>query len=84
MIQLMFLLVGWHYVKQGFGVLSVLSARRAVRYSALRTPAGPRSLFCGLAYAWASPRDPGKQVMESGVLYTSLTQPLGSRASPRK
>ena len=31
MIQLMFLLVGWHYVKQGFGVLSVLSARRGVR-----------------------------------------------------
>ena len=34
MIQLMYLLVGWHYVKQGFGVLTVLSARRKVRVSA--------------------------------------------------
>src|SRR6476469_1989558 len=33
MIQLMFLLVGWHYVKQGFGVLTVLSSRRGVRVS---------------------------------------------------
>ena len=50
MIQLMFLLVGWHYVKQGFGVLTVLSARRGVRLSAARarrrscciaSPAGP-------------------------------------------
>ena len=28
LIQLMFLLVGWHYVKQGFGVMVVLAARR--------------------------------------------------------
>src|ERR1041384_7322845 len=28
MTQLMFLLVGWHYVKQSFGVLTILSARR--------------------------------------------------------
>ena len=27
LIQLMFFLVGWHYGKQGFGVLTVLSAR---------------------------------------------------------
>jgi hypothetical protein len=77
MIQLMFLLVGWHYVKQGFGVLSVLSARRGVRYSALERRLILAHCFAGWAYAWASPRDPGKQVMESGVLYTSLTQPLG-------
>src|SRR5438045_3196221 len=32
MIQGMFFLVGWHYVKQGFGVLAVLSARRGTRF----------------------------------------------------
>ena len=32
MIQLMFLLVGWHYVKQGFGLMTVLAARRQVRF----------------------------------------------------
>src|SRR5215831_3223442 len=31
MVQLMFLLVGWHYAKQGFGVLTTLWARRGVR-----------------------------------------------------
>ncbi len=31
LIQLMFFLVGWHYVKQGFGVMTVLAARRGVR-----------------------------------------------------
>src|SRR4051812_7173735 len=32
MIQLMFLLVGWHYVKQGFGVMIVLAARRGITF----------------------------------------------------
>lgn len=32
-MQLMFILVGWHYVKQGYGVLSVLSAKRGIFYS---------------------------------------------------
>src|SRR5262249_42314823 len=35
LVQLMFLTVGWHYAKQGFGVLTVLSARRGVRFSQL-------------------------------------------------
>ena len=45
MIQLMFLLVGWHYVKQGFGVLTVLSARRGVRD---RARASARSILVPL------------------------------------
>src|ERR1700691_4429985 len=32
LVQAMFLLVGWHYVKQGFGVMTVLAARRGVRF----------------------------------------------------
>ena len=32
MTQLMFLLVGFHYVKQGFGVVTQLSARRGTRF----------------------------------------------------
>jgi len=50
MIQLMFLLVGWHYVKQGFGVLSVLSARRGVRFDALE-----RRVILGHCYAGRTP-----------------------------
>jgi hypothetical protein len=77
MIQLMFLLVGWHYVKQGFGVLSVLSARRGVRYSAAERRAILAHCFAGWAYAWASPADPGKEVVESGVVYRSWPHPPG-------
>jgi hypothetical protein len=75
MTQLMFLLVGWHYVKQGFGVVTVLSARRGVGYG----PGERRSLlahcFAGWAYAWASPFDPGRSVEEKGIVYGTWAQP---------
>jgi len=76
LIQLMFLLVGWHYVKQGFGVLTVLSARRGVRYSAFERRAILAHCFAGWAYAWASPATPAALAEEKGVLYLSLAHPL--------
>jgi hypothetical protein len=76
MIQLMFLLVGWHYVKQGFGVLSVLSARRGVRFDALERRVILAHCFAGWAYAWASPADPGKLVQENGVVFGTIAHPL--------
>ena len=73
--QLMFLLVGWHYVKQGFGVVTVLSARRGQNYG----PAERRILlahcWAGWAYAWASPFDPGRSVEEKGVIYRTWMHP---------
>ena len=77
MIQLMFLLVGWHYVKQGFGVLSVLSARRGVSFSLRERRVILAHCYAGWAYAWASPFDPGKLVEEKGVVYRTLTHPQG-------
>jgi hypothetical protein len=76
LIQLMFLLVGWHYVKQGFGVLTVLSARRGVRYSVLERRALLAHCFAGWAYAWASPATPAAEAEEKGVLYFALAHPL--------
>lgn len=76
-IQLMFFLVGWHYVKQGFGTLMVLSARRGVTYTRLERIALLTHCFAGWAYAWASPRNPGSEAMEKGVLYRSIAQPVG-------
>jgi hypothetical protein len=73
--QLMFLLVGWHYVKQGFGVVTVLSARRGVTYSTLERRALLAHCFAGWAYAWSSPFDPGRSVEEKGVVYTTLAHP---------
>ena len=77
MIQLMFLLVGWHYVKQGFGVLVVLSARRGVRYSTLERTVLLGHCYAGWAYAWASPSDAGTKSVVQGVFYTSFAHPPG-------
>lgn len=75
LIQLMFLLVGWHYVKQGFGVLTVLAARRGVRFTPRERLAILAHCYAGWAYAWASPFDPGHEVEEKGVVYMTLEQP---------
>lgn len=75
MIQLMFLLVGWHYVKQGFGVLTVLSARRGVRVTARERTAILFHCFAGWAYAWANPATPAGEFEEKGVVYRALAHP---------
>ncbi|HEY3665468.1 MAG TPA: hypothetical protein VGL19_05685 [Polyangiaceae bacterium] len=75
LIQLMFLLVGWHYVKQGFGVMTVLSARRGVRFNLLERRALLAHCFAGWAYAWASPATAGAEAEEKGVIYWSIAHP---------
>jgi hypothetical protein len=72
MIQLMFLLVGWHYVKQGFGVMAVLSARRGVHFTRVERLAILAHCYAGWAYAWASPADAGTEVEEKGVVYFTI------------
>jgi hypothetical protein len=76
MIQLMFGLVGWHYVKQGFGVMMTLSARAGVRFDRKERLAILAHCLAGWAYAWASPADPGTEVEEKGVVYTTLAHSL--------
>lgn len=75
--QLMFFLVGWHYSKQAFGVLTVLSARRGVRLTEGERRAFLVHSLAGWAYAWASPADPGREVEEKGVVYTTLAHGPG-------
>lgn len=75
MIELMFFLVGWHYVKQGFGILTVFSARRGFRFNPLERTAILGHCFAGWAYAWASPAVPGKTAQEKGVVYHALAHP---------
>jgi hypothetical protein len=77
LIQLMFLLVGWHYVKQGFGVMTVLAARRGVRFSLRERLAILGHCFAGWAYAWASPADAGTEVEEKGVVYVTIAHSRG-------
>ena len=75
MIQLMFLLVGWHYVKQGFGVLTVLSARRGVRVSDRERRAVVAHCYAGWAFAWANPATNAGEFEEKGVVYGALAHP---------
>lgn len=77
MVQLMFLLVGWHYVKQGFGVLAVLSARRGVRLTLWERRAILFHCYAGWAYAWANPSVPAGWYEERGVIYEGIAHPRG-------
>jgi hypothetical protein len=75
MVQLMFLLVGWHYVKQGFGVLTVLSARRGVRISPRERAVILAHCVTAWAYAWASPAIAAGDFEEKGIVYRAPAHP---------
>jgi hypothetical protein len=75
MVQLMFLLVGWHYVKQGFGVVTVLSARRGVQVTPRERTIILGHCFAGWAYAWASPATLAGEFEEKGVVYRAPGHP---------
>lgn len=75
MVQLMFLLVGWHYVKQGFGVLTVLSARRGVRFTDRERTVILAHAYAAWAFAWANPSSEAGLFEEKGVVYWAPAQP---------
>jgi hypothetical protein len=75
MIQLMFLLVGWHYVKQGFGVLTVLSARRGTALSGRERRVVLFHCYAAWAFAWANPATAAGEFEEKGVVYRALAHP---------
>jgi hypothetical protein len=77
MVQLMYLLVGWHYAKQGFGVLAVLSARRGVMLTARERAVFLAHCFAGWAYAWSSPAMAARDYEEKGVIYRAFAHPRG-------
>ncbi len=81
MVELMFFLVRWHYVKQAFGVLVVLSGRRGVRYAQLERRAVLGHCFAAWAYAWARSGGPSREVEEKGVVYTTLAHPAFVRTA---
>ena len=75
LIELMFLLVGWHYVKQGFGVMMVLSVRRKLRFSKLERWVLLAHCFAGWAYAWANPHKAARLEQVKGVIYMVVPRP---------
>jgi hypothetical protein len=72
LFQLMFLLVGWHYVKQGFGVLVLLAGRRGAPFSPHERLALLGHCFAAWAHGFASPADPGRVVEEKQVVFRTL------------
>lgn len=75
LIQLMFFLVGWHYVKQGFGIMVVLAARRNIIFAPRERIAVLVHCFAGWAYAWSTKPLAGKEVEEKGVVFTKIIPP---------
>ena len=75
MFQFMFFLVGWHYVKQGFGCYAVLSARRGIKITDIERKTILTHCFSGWLYAWFGGFWPGLQYDENGVIYTSVNIP---------
>jgi hypothetical protein len=75
MAQLMFLLVGWHYAKQGFGVLTVLSARRGVRFAAGERNVILAHCYAAWAFAFANPARAAGMFEEKGVVYWAPARP---------
>lgn len=74
-IELLFLLVGWHYAKQGFGALMVLSGRRGTRFSGRERAVVLIHCYAAWAFAWADPSRAAGEFEEKGVVYWSSAHP---------
>jgi hypothetical protein len=76
LIQLMYFLVSWHYVKQGFGALLMLSAKRGHRFAPRERSFLLLHCLAAWLYARATPYDPGTPYLEQGVFFRSLAHPV--------
>ncbi len=75
LMELMFALVGWHYVKQGFGVMNVLAARRGVRFVPSERRVILAHCFAGWAFAWVNPHTQARLQQEKGLIYLAVARP---------
>ncbi len=75
MAQLMYLLVGWHYAKQGFGALIVVCARRGITFARHERAALLGHCYAAWAFAWANPAAPAGELEEKGVVYWAPARP---------
>jgi hypothetical protein len=75
LIQVLYLLVGWHYAKQGFGALIVLSARRGTRWSSLERRVILFHCYAAWAFAWSNPARAAGEFEEKGVVYWAPAHP---------
>ena len=76
MAQVMYLTVGWHYAKQGFGALTVVTARRGITFTDRERTAMLAHCYAAWAFAWASPSVAAGEFEEKGVVYWAPARPL--------
>lgn len=75
LFQLMLFLVGWHYVKQGFGVAVVLAGRRGVRFDQNERWVLLGHCYAAWIFSWVNPSVGAQRTAEKGVFYTAIARP---------
>src|SRR5437868_962077 len=71
-LNLMFFLVGWHYVKQVFGCVIVTSARRKLYYSGLERKILLSNLFSLWSLSWIQGQSGSQSFTFYGIVYAGL------------
>ena len=72
LFQLMLFLVGWHYVKQGFGVMLVLARRRGVVFEKRERLVVLCHCYVAWLFSWANPHQDVHREWIKGVGYTAV------------
>ncbi len=80
-IHAMYFFVGWHYVKQAFGVFIVLSAMKGIIYGRIARAVLLTNSYIVWLYSWVSgsvgiPGVDDSTYEEWGIEYTTLTLPI--------
>ncbi len=79
LVSLMFVLVGWHYVKQIFGCVIVSSVRRKIFYTHNERRILLFNLFCIWALSWVNANIEPRDFEFYGIHYYSLELPVFAR-----
>ena len=74
-LNLMFFLVGWHYVKQVFGCIVVTSARRKIYYNAWERRLMLANLFSLWGISWVGGQSGSQSFTFYGIVYAGLGLP---------
>ena len=74
-VNLMFALVGWHYVKQGYGALMLCAVRRKQFFSKLDKKLLLANAFAAWVYGWSRGNVYSSQSQFWGINYSTFTLP---------
>jgi len=71
-LNAMYFFVGWHYVKQTFGVISVCNSHERIFFTSFERFAVKGFLYCIWALSWISLNSFGSEYQMEGIFYRSL------------